>query len=239
MNTIRSALCMVSFYLWAVFIGLVMIPGVFLPRRFFRWLVLLWADGNSIIFRLIVGIKVEVRGREFIPSGPAIVASKHQSEWETNVFLRLLSDPVYIMKKELGYIPGYGLYARKMKMIFIDRSGYSKTVRKLVDDARNATRFGRALVIFPEGTRLKPGQKRPYRTGIAALYSDLNLSVVPVVHNSGLFWPKQSFRKYPGTIVLQFLPPIKPGLDRHLFMTQLENRMEEASDLLLKETKKS
>ena len=119
MNTLRSALCTVSFYTWAIFIGVVMMPGVFLPRRFFRWLVLLWADGNSIIFRLIVGIKVEVRGREFIPSGPAIIASKHQSEWETNVFLRLLSDPVYIMKKELGYIPGYGLYARKMKMIFI------------------------------------------------------------------------------------------------------------------------
>ena len=125
MNTIRSALCTVCFYIWSIFMGLLMMPMVLLPRRGFRLFVMLWANGNTFIFRFIVGIRVEIRGREFIPVGPAIVASKHQSEWETNIFLHLLTDPVYIMKKERGYIPGYGLYARKMKMIFIDRSGYS------------------------------------------------------------------------------------------------------------------
>jgi len=238
-NTIRSALCTVSFYIWSIFMGLVMIPMVLLPRRGFRLFVLLWTKGNSFIFRFIVGIRVEVRGREYIPVGPAIVASKHQSEWETNIFLHLLTDPAYIMKKELGYIPGYGLYARKMKMIFIDRSGYAKTLRKLVQDARKVTADGRAVVIFPEGTRVDPGKKLPYRPGIAALYNDLDLPVTPVVHNSGLCWPKQSFRKYAGTIVLRFLPPIEPGLERQAFMARLEGEMEQAADELMAETDNS
>jgi len=238
-NTIRSATCTVCFYVWSIFMGLLMVPMVLLPRRGFRLFVLLWAGGNSLIFRVVVGIRVEIRGREHIPVGPAIVASKHQSEWETNIFLRLLTDPVYIMKKELGYIPGYGLYARKMNMIFIDRSGYAKTLRKLVTDARKIVESGRAVVIFPEGTRVDPGKKLPYRPGIAALYNDLDLLVVPVVHNSGLCWPKKSFRKYAGTIVLQFLPPIEPGLRRQEFMTRLESKMEQAADKLMAETYKS
>ena len=239
MNTIRSATCTVCFYVWSIFMGLLMVPMVLLPRRGFSLFVLLWAGGNSLIFRVVVGIRVEIRGREHIPVGPAIVASKHQSEWETNIFLRLLTDPVYIMKKELGYIPGYGLYARKMNMIFIDRSGYAKTLRKLVTDARKIVESGRAVVIFPEGTRVDPGKKLPYRSGIAALYNGLDLPVVPVVHNSGLCWPKKSFRKYAGTIVLQFLPPIEPGLRRQEFMTRLESEMEQAADKLMAETYKS
>ncbi len=219
--------------------GLVMLPMVLLPRRGFRLFVLLWAGGNSFIFRFIVGIRVEIRGCVNIPVGPAIIASKHQSEWETNIFLRLVTDPVYIMKKELGYIPGYGLYARKMNMIFIDRSGYAKTLRKLVQDARKVIASGRAVVIFPEGTRVDPGKKLPYRPGVAALYGNLDLAVTPVVHNSGLCWPKQSFRKYAGTIVLQFLPPIEPGLERQEFMTRLESEMEQAADELMAEIDKS
>lgn len=236
MNTVRSALCTVCFYVWSIFMGLVMVPMLATPRPLFRCFVLLWSEGNFIIFRLIVGIRVEVRGRQFIPSGPAIVASKHQSEWETLIFLRLLRDPVYIMKKELGYIPGYGQFARKMKMIFIDRSGYAKTLRKLVQDAKKSIATGRVLVIFPEGTRVEPGKKLPYRTGIAALYSALDQSVTPVVLNSGLCWPKKSFRKYAGTIVIRFLEPIEPGLDRHEFMARLEDVMENASDKLMAES---
>ena len=236
MNTVRSALCTVSFYVWSIFMGLVMIPMLLTPRPVFRWFVLLWSEGNFFIFRVIVGIRVEVRGREFIPAGPAIIASKHQSEWETLIFLRLLGDPVYIMKKELGYIPGYGQFARKMKMIFIDRAGYAKSLRKLVKDARKSIATGRVLIIFPEGARVEPGKKLPYRAGIAALYSALDLPVTPVVHNSGLCWPKQSFRKYAGTIVIRFLEPINPGLERQEFMTQLEVVMENAADELMAET---
>ncbi len=236
MSTVRSALCTMCFYVWSIFLALVMFPMLFLPRPLFRYLVQLWSEGNFLLFRFIIGIRVEVRGRQYIPVGPAIVASKHQSEWETLIFLRLLRDPVYIMKKELAYIPGYGQFARKMKMIFIDRSGYAKTLRKLVQDARIATAAGRALVIFPEGTRVDPGKKLPYRPGIAALYGALDMPVTPVVLNSGLCWPKQSFRKYTGTITIRFLEPIEPGLTRQEFMTHLEGVMENAADELMAES---
>ena len=216
--------------------ALVMFPMLLMPRPVFRWFVQFWSEGNFVIFRVVVGIRVEVRGREFIPAGPAIIASKHQSEWETLIFLRLLRDPVYIMKKELTYIPGYGQFAQKMKMIFIDREGYAKSLRELVKAAQISISTGRALVIFPEGTRVDPGKKLPYRPGIAALYGALDVPVTPVVHNSGLCWPKKSFRKYAGTIVIRFLEPINSGLERREFMTRLESVMEEAADELMAET---
>jgi 1-acyl-sn-glycerol-3-phosphate acyltransferase len=209
--------------------GLLMLPTLLLPRVALRAMVRLWSGGNQTFLRLISGIRVEIRGRANLPQGAAIIASKHQSEWESNVFLHLLRDPVYIMKMELSFIPLYGLYARRMGMIFIDRRGHAKTLRKLVQDAAERTGQGRSVVIFPEGTRVAPGQRLPYRTGVAALYAELGLPCVPVVHNSGLYWPKRSFRRYPGTIVMEFLPAIPPGLERHEFMLRLEETMETAS----------
>jgi 1-acyl-sn-glycerol-3-phosphate acyltransferase len=236
MNTLRSAACTVCFYVWSIFMGLIMIPMVLLPRPAFRLFVQLWSKGVFVLFRFIVGIRVEVRGREFIPAKPALIAAKHQSEWETLIFLHLLHDPVYIMKKELGYIPGYGLYARKMKMIFIDRSGHAKTLRKLVQAARKTISAGRSLVIFPQGTRIDPGIKAPYRTGIAALYSELDTPVYPVVHNAGICWPQKSFRKSAGPTPTRYPPPLEAGPARHEFMTRLEQTMEAATDELLAET---
>lgn len=235
MTTIRSALCTAAFYIWAILIGAIMIPMVLLRRSIFRLFVQTWSHGNQFLLRYIAGIRVEVRGREFIPQGAAIVASKHQSEWESNVFLHLLDDPVYVIKKELFYVPFYGLYALRMGMIFIDRRGRAKSLRRLVRLAQKRVAQGRPIVIFPEGTRIMPGRRIAYRPGVAALYSGLNVPVVPVVHNSGLHWPKKSFRKYPGTIILQFLPPIPPGLPRHEFMGRLEEVMEGASERLLAE----
>lgn len=235
MNTLRSALCTAGFYTWAIVIGLIMIPMVILPRPVFRLFVQAWSYGNQLLLRYIAGIKVEVRGRQYIPKGAAIVASKHQSEWESNVFLHLLHDPVYVIKKELFYVPFYGLYALRVGMIFIDRRGRAKTLRRLVKLAQARIARGRPIVIFPEGTRVVPGRKLNYRPGVAALYSELNVPVVPAVHNSGLHWPKKSFRKYPGTIILEFLPPIPPGLERHAFMTRLEEEMESAAAKLMAE----
>jgi len=219
--------------------GLVMMPMILLPRPVFRLFVQLWSSGNAFLLRWVAGIKVEVRGREFIPAEPAIIACKHQSEWETHIFLHLVHDPVYVMKKELRYIPAYGLYAMKMGMLFIDRGGRSKTLRKLVSGAKNALANRRTVVIFPEGTRSMPGKKLRYRVGIAALYSDLNKLVYPVAHNSGHYWPKKSFRKYAGTIVIEFLPPIPAGLDRREFMARLENSIESAADRLYAEALKA
>ncbi len=235
MTTIRSALCTAAFYTWAILIGTVMIPMMLLPRPIFGCFVQAWSHGNQLLLRYITGIRVEIRGREYIPTGAAIVASKHQSEWESNAFLHLLHDPVYVIKKELFYVPFYGFFAMRMGMIFIDRRGHAKSLRHLVKLAQDRVAHGRPIVIFPEGTRITPGRRAGYRPGVAALYTGLNIPVVPVVHNSGLHWPKKSFRKYSGTIILQFLPPIPPGLPRQDFMQRLEAEMEAASARLLAE----
>ena len=120
-------------------------------------------------------------------------------------------------------------------MIFVDREGGAKSLRGLIRGAQKAVARGRPVVIFPEGTRVMPGEKLPYRPGVAALYSALDVPVVPVVLNSGMHWPKGSFRRYPGTIVMEYLPPIPPGLPRRDFMERLETAMEEASQRLFAE----
>ena len=170
-----------------------------------------------------------------MPQGPAIVASKHQSEWEANVYNEILHDPSYIIKRELAFIPLYGIYAIKMGMIFIDRAGHAKTLKQMIKQSRHRLARGQPLVIFPEGTRVDAGKRRPYLIGVAALYAQLDQPVIPVVHCSGLHWPKKTYRKFPGTIVLQFLPPIPPGLKRREFMERLETTMETAWEVLYAE----
>ena len=216
-------------------IGTVMVLMLVLPRSLFRRFVTTWSAGNGVLLRLIAGVHVEIRNREYRPTGPAIIASKHQSEWEAHVFLHELDDPAYVIKKELSLVPGYGWFSAKVNMIFVDRYGGGKSLRALVRGARKAVARGRPIVIFPEGTRVKPGGKLPYRPGVAALYGALDVPVVPVVLNSGMHWPKGSFRRYPGTIVMAYLPPIPPGLPRRDFMERLESSMEEASHRLFTE----
>ena len=227
-NRIGSALFTTGFYSWSIFLGLALIPTLVLPRGALLWCVRLWVRGIAVMLRVLAGVHVEIRGRENIPQGAAIIASKHQSEWEANVFNEILHDPVYIIKKELGLIPMYGLYARKMRMIFIDRSGRAKTMKKIIAQGRERAAQGRALVIFPEGTRVRAGERQPYQIGVAGLYAQLDLPVVPVVHNSGMHWPKQTYRKIPGPIVIEFLPAIPPDLPKREFMARLETTMETA-----------
>ena len=228
-------LCTVAFYTWGVMIGTVMVPMLLLPRPWFRQFVITWSAGNGVLLRIIAGVRSEIRNREHRPTGAAIVASKHQSEWEAHVFLHELDDPAYVIKKELSYVPGYGWFSAKVNMIFVDREGGGKSLRALVRGAQKAVARGRPVVIFPEGTRVLPGEKLPYRPGVAALYGALGVPVVPVVLNSGMHWPKGSIRRYPGTIVMEYLPPIPPGLPRREFMKRLETTMEEASQRLFAE----
>ncbi len=216
-------------------IGTVMVPMLLLPRRWFRQFVITWSAGNGMLLRIIAGVHSEIRNREHRPTGAAIIASKHQSEWEAHVFLHELDDPAYVIKRELSFVPGYGWFSAKVNMIFVDREGGAKSLRGLVRGAQKAVARGRPVVIFPEGTRVMPGEKLPYRPGVAALYSALDVPVVPVVLNSGMHWPKGSFRRYPGTIVMEYLPPIPPGLPRRDFMERLESTMEEASQRLFAE----
>jgi 1-acyl-sn-glycerol-3-phosphate acyltransferase len=239
MILIRSALFNIAFYLWTAIMAIVWLPALLGPRL---WTVrgqTIWARGVMTAMRVLAGIRIEIRGRERLPASAALIASKHQSAWDTIIYHMILHDPAVAMKKELFWIPVYGWYAKKVRMVPIDRRGGPRAVRQMIRAAREAAGAGRPVIIFPEGTRVAPGLRAPYRPGIGGLYTQLGLPVVPVALNSGLFWPRRKFLRRPGTIVLEFLPVIEPGLKRAELITTLEDRLEPATDALISEAQRT
>jgi 1-acyl-sn-glycerol-3-phosphate acyltransferase len=232
MQTLRALLFNLSYLIWSVAIHVVCLPLLLGPRSWVLAAGRVWIRVSLWLLRIFVGLDHRVIGAEHIPTGPAIVAVKHQSAWETLYLSLELSHPAFILKRELTWIPLFGWYLRKVGMIAVDRSGKAAALKQMVRQAEAAFAAGRQLVIFPEGTRVAPGQSKPYQPGIAALYSQLKVPVVPVALNSGLFWGRKAFLKRPGTLTVEYLPAIGPGLDRKLFMRKLEERIETAANAL-------
>lgn len=235
MTVLRSAAFNVAYFLWTGCLGAALLPALLMPRRVNMAIARLWGRGVLALLAALVGLTYEVRGIEHRPTGPAIVALKHQSAWETVVVLLLLPDAAVVYKRELHLVPFFGWFIRRLKMVPVDRGAGGAAIRSLLRRARACVAEGRIIAVMPEGTRVAPGVRRPYHPGIAALYSDLKLPVVPVALNAGLFWSRRSFVKRPGVITLEFLPPIPPGLDRAVFMAELQARIEAASDRLARE----
>jgi 1-acyl-sn-glycerol-3-phosphate acyltransferase len=239
MIVIRSLLFNLAFYLWTAFMAILWLPALLGPRIWTARGQTIWAKGVMGLMRALAGIRIEIRGRENLPEGAALVASKHQSAWDTIIYHIVLDDPAVAMKRELFWIPVYGWYADKVRMVPIDRRGGPRAVRAMIRASQAAAKAGRPIVVFPEGTRVTPGLRAPYRPGIGGLYTQLNVPVVPVALNSGLFWPRRKFLRRPGTIVLEFLPTIAPGLKRAELITALEERLEPATDALIAEGQKA
>jgi 1-acyl-sn-glycerol-3-phosphate acyltransferase len=188
---------------------------------------MLWLAGWS------VGLSYELRGRERLPPGPAIIAMKHQSAWDTLAAMALFDDPAIIVKHELMMIPLYGWYLRRAGMVAIDRTLGPAAMRRMLKAARRAMAEGRSILIFPEGTRTRVGADTPYQPGVGALVRDLRLPLVPVALNSGLYWGRRHFLKRPGRIVVEILPPLEPGGDRHRITAELRDRIEAATARLV------
>lgn len=235
MTALRATLFNVLFFTLTALIALAGLPILVLSGRATRRIANLWARLMLRLLALIVGLDYQVRGREHLPDGPAILASKHQSAWDTFVFLVLAREPVYVVKRELLWIPLYGWYARRTGTIAVDRAGGPAALKDMVRRTQAALDGGRQVVIFPEGTRSAPGQRLAYHPGVAALYGQLSVPVVPVALNSGLFWGRRSFIKRPGVITVEFLPAIEPGLSRGDFVAELERRIETAATRLKEE----
>ena len=173
--------------------------------------------------RRLCGITVVVAGAGNMPkTGPALVASQHQSAFDTLIWMVLLPRPAYVLKKELQRIPLFGPLTRLGGMIAIDRRAGPAALRSLLRDTARAVAENRQIVIFPEGTRSHPGEHRPLQPGVAAMAAQTRLPVIPVVTDSGLRWGRQAFRKRPGPIHIAVLPPIPPGLERGELMRRLE-----------------
>ncbi len=191
-----------------------------------------WAYSSHWLHRVIVGTHVEILGKENLPEGGYLVAAKHQSTWDFYSIYAELKDSSFVLKSELMKIPFFGWYVAKLDHIPIRRADRSQALRAMTKEAKIQIAGNRQILIFPEGTRRAPGADPAYRFGITRLYLELNCPVVPVALNSGQFWPRRGFLRYPGTIRLSFLKPIQPGLSAEEFAQELEQRIEEECDRL-------
>jgi 1-acyl-sn-glycerol-3-phosphate acyltransferase len=187
------------------------------------------------LLRHITGTRMEVRGIEKLPKGACLVVSKHQSAWDTFALVPLFRDPAIVLKDELKWIPFYGWFCVKFEHILVKREKAAAALKRMIADARQRAEQGREIVIFPEGTRRPPGAPPDYKPGYVALYEGLELPCVPLVVNSGLYWPRRSIRRFPGTIVVEFLDPLPAGMPRKEFRRVIEARLEEASARLIAE----
>jgi 1-acyl-sn-glycerol-3-phosphate acyltransferase len=240
MSRIRALAFNLVFWVGTVILGIAGLPFLLTPRRTAMRFGRFWAQAVLFALKLIVGLDGEIRGRENIPPGACLIAMKHQSMWDTLTLPPLLGDPAVVIKRELQYVPFYGWYATRAGSIFIDRKGGAGALRRMIAAAKRAVAAGRPVVIFPQGTRTAPGQALadvPYQAGIAALYRELGVPLVPAAVNSGLYWGRRAFMKRRGRIVLEFLEPIPPGLPRRDIMPMLEARIEAATGALEHEAK--
>lgn len=233
-NAARTLAFTLAFYLWSVAMVLVCIPALALPRRYTTAAFRLYARGIFLLLKLVAGVTVELRGRENVPTGRAMIAAKHLCMFDVFAQFAWLPDSCFVMRKELLRIPFFGWYARKAGMVVIDREGRVKALQAMVRESRERLAEARQLVIFPEGHRGEPGVAGHYQPGVAALYRELDMPVTMVATNSSVHWPTLGYLRPPGVIVFEYLPPLPAGLKRGDFMRQLEDSIETASNALLK-----
>jgi 1-acyl-sn-glycerol-3-phosphate acyltransferase len=237
---VRSLVFSALFYINITVRMIMALPAILLPYRFLHGVLRHYASSTLWFLRVVCGTTVEWRGREKLPAdGPYIVACKHQSLWETFALFTVLPDPTYVLKRELIWLPLFGWLATKARMIPIDRGSHTKALASMIAAARREAARRRQIVIFPEGTRRPLGAKPHYLPGVAFLYAELGLPCVPVALNSGLFWPRRSLRRYPGTVLVEVLDPIPPGLDKREFLSRLQKVTEEATARLVAEGQRS
>jgi 1-acyl-sn-glycerol-3-phosphate acyltransferase len=235
---VRSVLFNTFFYLNLVVYLAAAMPTLLLPYRYLIALAKHWARTNLWLLRVICGVKADFRGLEKIPPGGLIVASKHQSVWETFALLPCVDDPTFILKRELMWIPLFGWCLWKAQMIPVNRGARGPALAAMSERAKAEVQGGRQIIIFPEGTRRPAGADPQYKFGVAHLYEQLGVPCVPVALNSGLFWPRRSFRRFPGTVVVQVCDPIAPGLEKSVFFARLQAAIETATAKLIEEGKR-
>jgi 1-acyl-sn-glycerol-3-phosphate acyltransferase len=233
----RSLLFNVLFFVTTTLFVVLGSPLLFAPRSWAMAALKVHARFELFLLRLIVGTTMEVRGIETLPQGACLIASKHQSAWETFALIPIFRDPALLMKRELFWIPFHGWFSHKFEMIPVDRDKGPTALRSMLRETKKRVADGREIIIFPEGTRKAPGAPPDYKTGIALLYEGLNVPCVPVALNSGLFWPRRSVTRKAGTIVVEILDPIPPGLGKAEFLSRLQTAIEDASNRLLAEAK--
>ncbi len=231
----RSLLFNAAFYLNLLIHILVAVPTFVLPRRLTVEISRSWGATSLWLLRVICGIKVEWHGRDKIPKGAFLVAAKHQSAWETFALLPLFPNPTAMVKRELFRIPLFGWCLWKCGMIAVDRSAGREAITRLITATREALAQGRQIIIFPEGTRRPPGAAPDYKLGIVQVYAAVDAPCLPIALNSGLFWPRRKLLRFPGTVRVEILDPLPPGLPKREFFARLRHDIETATAKLVAE----
>jgi 1-acyl-sn-glycerol-3-phosphate acyltransferase len=232
---LRSLVFNALFYLNIVILMVLALPAFLLPSRVMVEMAKQWGRNSLWLLRVVCGVKVEYRGRDKIPAGALLVAAKHQSAWDTFALLHLFEDPTFVIKRELTWIPLFGWCSWKAGMIPVDRGAGKTALAAMAARTRAAMARARQIVIFPEGTRRAPGAEPNYKVGIAFLYGEAHAPCLPIALNSGLFWPRRKLMRYPGTVVVDILDPIQPGLDRGAFLKKLAQDIETSTARLVDE----
>jgi 1-acyl-sn-glycerol-3-phosphate acyltransferase len=224
---IRSWIYLALFLAWTIGASLVLLPTL-LRREWTLVSIRFWVRGIMILARGIIGITCRITGKENVPSGACIIAAQHQASFETYRIFLDLPHPVFVLKRELTWIPLLGWYMGRAGLVPIDRAAGATAMRKMLRAAEAALARGDQIVVFPEGTRVPPGQQRPYQPGIFALYAHLGVPVVPMALNTGVLWGKTRILKIPGEIVFRFLPPLPVGLGKDDMLNTLRAEIEGA-----------
>lgn len=232
---IRSAIFNLCFFTVTSAILIAGLPALLGDRHTVFKLARLWSRTSRWLLERICGLRIEFRGVENIPDGAFILAAKHQSTLETFALVERVKDFSFILKRELTLIPLFGWYLKRAEMIAIDRKSGRAALEQAIERSRALLAEGRSVFIFPEGTRTKAGAEAKYKIGVAHIYAATGARCLPAALNSGVFWPRRSFRKYPGVVVIEFLPVIEPGLNRTDFLSLLQSRIEDASNAMIVE----
>ena len=233
MIAIRSALFNVLFYLVLFGMLVVGMPLMLLGEQAIKNYARRWGRISIWLLEKVCGVRLEYRGLDNLPEGGFIVAAKHQSFLDVLALLPLAPRFAYIMKRELAWIPLFGQFMMAGGMIAINRTRGRTNMPDLIRQVRSILDGGGQLIIFPEGTRRPPGAEPQYKSGVTHLYVGSGMPCVPVALNSGLFWPRRSFLRHPGTLVIEVMPAIPPGVDKARFLPELQSRLEAPTNRLL------
>ncbi|HBM60490.1 MAG TPA: 1-acyl-sn-glycerol-3-phosphate acyltransferase [Citreicella sp.] len=230
---VRSVLFIVQMYLMMAVIGLGCFPWALVSRRGARFACISWCRWVRWSASWMVGLRSEVRGTP--PKGEVIIAAKHQSFFDIIMIFSAVPAAKFIMKRELLWTPVLGQYAMRIGCVAVDRSKRGAAIGQMLTQVKKGLVRPGQLIIYPQGTRVAPGVKLPYRVGAALLYGQTGQTCVPAATNVGLFWPRRGILRKPGLAVVEFLPPLAPGLSKSEFLSRLEQEIEPASDRLMAE----
>ena len=229
----KSIFFYISLTIWTIIMGVLCFPFMLLPSKMLKYPAKIWIKVIFLLLDKICNISHKIDGLENIPEYSVLVVSKHQSAFETFVFYYYLNDCFFVHKKELFIIPIFGQYLLKANMVAINRSGGTKTMRKMLEDVKVRLKEGKSIIIFPEGTRKEPGSNPDYKTGFIGIYKNTKKKILPVALNSGLCWSKKSWILKTGNITIKFLPIIEENLDKIEVLKKVQGIIETESNKLL------